>query len=82
MFIGPEFGVSPSDLWERLSPLRDSLVAALGVPDNADRPTNLFVKRLVIDTKDRANWDRAADWLKAEADRYEAALKDILGGKD
>jgi hypothetical protein len=30
---------------------------------------------------DESNWDRAADWLKTEADRYEAALRDVLGGK-
>ncbi len=82
VYIGTEFGGDPQNLLSRLVSSSSTLEERLGAPMNPDKPMELFIKRLAVDMRNRANWDRAADWLKAEADRYEAALKDVLGGKD
>ena len=81
VYVGPEFGGDPQQLLARVVDSEKPLEERVGAPLNRDKPTELLIKRLTIDMRDRANWDRAADWLKTEADRYEAALKDVLGGK-
>ncbi len=82
VFIRGRRGVGPEAVAERLSPYYDTLRDRLGVVFQEGREkTYFFVKYLKLDTNDEANWDRATDWLKAEADRYEAALRDVLGGK-
>jgi hypothetical protein len=35
---------------------------------------------LRIDTRERANWDRMADWLGAERQKFVSVLADVLGG--
>jgi hypothetical protein len=83
VFIRGRRGVGPEAVAERLSPHYETLHERLGVVFQEGREkTYFFVKSLKLDTNDEANWDRAVDWLKAEADRYEAALIDVLGGKD
>lgn len=65
---------------ELLDPYEQQLEDRLGAPINAGNPRYLFIKNLRLDATDKSNWDRIADWLHGEADRYEAALKDVLGG--
>jgi hypothetical protein len=35
-------------------------------------------KKRMIDTQDQTKWAEMADWLHAEANAYEAALRDVL----
>jgi hypothetical protein len=42
-------------------------------------PRYLFIKHLRLDVNDKGNWDRIADWLHAEADRYVSTLRKVLG---
>jgi hypothetical protein len=65
---------------EQLDPVERQLEARLEAPMNASNPRYLFIKHLRLDATNKANWDRIADWLHEEADRYEAALKNVLGG--
>lgn len=65
---------------ELLDPYERQLEDQLGASMNAANPRYLFIKNLQIDATSKANWDRMADWLHSEADRYEAALKNVLGG--
>lgn len=81
VFIRGRRGIGPEAVADRLSPHYDALRERLGVVFQEGREKSyFFVSYLKLDTNDEANWDRAADWLKAEANRYEAALKDVLGG--
>ena len=41
-----------------------------------------FVKKLRIDTDDETTWDEAADWLHAESDRYEVALRAMVAAPE
>lgn len=65
---------------EQLDPVERQLEALLETPMNAGNPRYLFIKHLRFDATNKANWDRIADWLHEEADRYEAALTNVLGG--
>lgn len=65
---------------ELLDPFDCQLEDVLGAPMNAANPRYLFIKNLRLDATDKQNWDRMADWLHSEADRYEAAIKNVLGG--
>jgi hypothetical protein len=37
----------------------------------------LLLKKLTIDTSDRANCDRMSEWLHEQADLYSAAIKEV-----
>ncbi|HRD78059.1 MAG TPA: hypothetical protein PK264_19315 [Hyphomicrobiaceae bacterium] len=65
---------------ELLDPYEQKLESLLDASINAGNPRYLFIKQLRLDATDNANWDRIADWLHKEADRYEAAIKNVLGG--
>ena len=80
VFVRSGWNREPADILEVLESALPSLTARLGVAANAENPSFLLIKKLTLDMRDQSNWDRAADWLKAEADRYEAAVKDVLGG--
>ncbi|NBU58300.1 MAG: hypothetical protein EBS23_00690 [Betaproteobacteria bacterium] len=64
---------------ELLDPYERQLEERLGVPINATNPRYLFIKHLRLDATNPGNWDHIADWLHEEADRYVAALTDVLG---
>ena len=54
--------------------LSDRLAAEIG-----RNPRYLFIKQLKLDLLDDRHWDRSADWLKRQADAYEAALGFVIG---
>ena len=81
IFVRGMRGVAAEETAERLRPFSQKIEDAVGAPINDESDNFYFLKRQMLDLNDRANWNRAADWLKAEADRYEAALRDVLGGK-
>lgn len=81
LFIRGLRGVPAEATEARLAPHADALSAELDAGFNQGSNNFFFVKRLMIDNNDQGNWDRAADWLKTEADRYASALTNKLGGK-
>lgn len=80
LFVRGLRGVPAAATEARLAPHAETLSKTLDAAFNQGSENFFFLKRLMIDNNDQNNWDRAADWLKSEADRYEAALKDVLGG--
>ena len=63
---------------DRLAPFA-ALPPALGIPALAIEEASIMAgKRLPISTFDPTNWERMADWLHAEADVYERALREAL----
>jgi hypothetical protein len=80
IFVRGGRGVPSSETALALAPYRERLERALGEPLNGDN--FFFIKRLAIDTADRANWDRMSDWLHEQADRYVATLRDVVEGNN
>lgn len=81
VFVRGERGVEPEATSERLAPFAERLTDRLGAEFNEQSDNFFFIKKLQLDTQDDKNWDRAADWLKTEADRYVQTLQEALGGK-
>ena len=79
VFVRGLTGSEPAETAARLAPVADRLQTRIGVAMGDQGAKYFFENELRIDTKDEANWDRMSDWLKAEADKYEAALKETLG---
>lgn len=78
VFVRGARGV-PVDVTGRdLEPYQDRIEQALAAPVNGNNV--FFLKKLPIDTSDRANWNRMADWLHERADTYVDALERIVGG--
>ena len=71
--------MAPEIVLERLEPVRTALEARLSVPIAIDQYGFIAVKKSSVDTSDRHAWDRLVDWLHAEADVYESALRETLG---
>jgi len=80
LFVRGKFGVPAETTMARLAPHADAIAKAVDAPFNEASNNFFFLKRLGVDNQDESNWDRATDWLKAQADRYEGALRDALGG--
>ena len=78
VFVCGGRGVASEDVARELEPLRVRLERVLGAPINDG--DYLFIKRLKINTADRANWDRMSDWLHEQADAYVAALEQVTEG--
>jgi len=55
--------------------VREALQERLGVAMGRDIT---FGNTLKLDPKDEVNWERMADWLAEQAERYEAALRELL----
>lgn len=64
---------------ELVLPHERELEQRLDVGMNAGNPRYLLHKFQRFAAEDRSSWDRIADWLKSEADRYEQALRAVLG---
>lgn len=80
VFIRGERGASQETSRAMLAPYVDALTQRLGAPIAGG--IHGFVKSLRLDTRDRANWDRMADWLHEQADKYVATLKDVVEGNN
>jgi hypothetical protein len=78
VFVRGGRGVAAEDVARELEPLRVRLEQVFGAPINGG--DYLFIKRLKINTADRANWDRMSDWLHEQADAYVAALERVTEG--
>lgn len=78
LFVRPPRGGTFASLVEKLAPYRAVVEARLGTQLENEFENWLLLSNLKIDTDDRANWDRMADWLHQEADRYEAVLRELL----
>lgn len=75
IFIRPRRGRPMEALGEELAPYLDRLSIALGAP--AGGVNSFLSQALKIDTQDRANWDRMADWLDEKTRAYRAAFEAI-----
>lgn len=73
----PRRGGDIQEVIDLVAPVRDRLEQRLGSTIK-EGGWHILVRSLKIDTNDRANWDRMADWLHEEADRYEAVLRELL----
>lgn len=80
VFVRGERGAEASMVEARLLPAAPGLAALLCVPlkSPADRD-KFFSSRLKLDMNDEGNWDQAADFLWDTSQRYEQALRGILG---
>lgn len=73
VFVRPPRGGSPEQLATDFSPHFEELATDLGTVDASQLPTS----KLIIDTHDRANWDRMSDWLDERTRAYQAAFARI-----
>lgn len=79
IFVRVEWnGGEHSEARDRLMVHSGQLAAQLGSSRDNAAAGQFFLKELKLDMRERANWDRASDWLKSEADRYEAVLRQVL----
>jgi hypothetical protein len=79
IFIRGRNGIPIRRVRDRLAPF-EGLPQALGIPALAIEEASVMAgKRLPISTSDPTKWERMADWLHAEADVYERALREALG---
>lgn len=76
VFIRGGRGSDRFEVADQLTPIERQLSDRLGAPFNNEQ--YMFHKWMPCDGEDRSNWDRMADWLKAEADRYDTTLKAAL----
>lgn len=76
VFIRGKRGADPVEVADQLTPLESQIGHRLGAEFNNEQ--YMFHKWMPCDGEDRSNWDRMADWLKAEADRYDTTLKAAL----
>ncbi|MEO9960743.1 MAG: hypothetical protein ABJF07_10635 [Nisaea sp.] len=82
VFIRGPRGAIREDLVETLESHRASLNANLGVPFEDDgKSDHFYTQTLVIDGRNRDNWDRMADWHHEMTDRYRGALTKIKDGR-
>lgn len=82
VFIRGRKGECADTVRQRIQPNAAALEASLGIPIGTEDPERFFIIRLPLDTADRSTWDTAVDWLSENRKRYEAALRDIMGGTD
>ena len=75
VFVRPPYRGSAEELNATLAPYFAQLAAELAT----GQPDRLPTAQLPIDTHNRANWDRMADWLDERTRAYQAAFANILG---
>ena len=78
VFIRGRHGVPINAAMERLAPFKDVLQARLGTTLSIQNESIIAEKRRLVATEDPAHRGGMADWLHAEADVYEAALRGVL----
>ena len=79
VFIRGPRGADPQAILEHLAPHADRLEEVLGIALKESKNGHFLVQSIDANNSDPSQWDMAADWLFKQANRYEAALKDILG---
>lgn len=76
IFVRPPRGGAMEDMGRELGPWLQRLSEELGAPPGGQ--TSFLSRSLSIDTHDRANWDRMADWLDERTHAYQAAFERVL----
>ncbi|MBB4199721.1 hypothetical protein CCR94_17210 [Rhodoblastus sphagnicola] len=76
VFVRGVWGVSPEARAVQLEPFAQRLQDGLGAPF----AKGAFTKVLPIASREPANWDRMADWLRTESDRYVEVVKQVMEG--
>ena len=76
LFVRGPRGSAPSQAAKSVKPHIGELQRRLGVPFNNDK--YMFSSFFPIDANDIYNWDQMSEWLKAETDKYTAALCDVV----
>ena len=80
VFIRAYNGGAASDVEQILAPHQDELERQFGVPmHHTANKVGFFERRRPIDMTDRANWNRAVDFLWYTSQLYEKTLHDIFG---
>lgn len=62
-----------------LAPFSERLEVALGAARGDNN--SFFRSDLLLDTTDRSNWDRMADFLHDAGDKYVATLRQLVTGE-
>lgn len=78
---GPEKNANGQDVVDSLLPHAEQLNERLGVVWRRSEQSYFFVNRYPAVTANRERWDELADWLHGQADAYELALTEIIGGR-
>ena len=80
VFVRPDRGGDAGALRDTLAPYAEALAQRLvaGFGDGK----YLLGRDLMIDTHNRANWDRMADWLDEQGQLTRAAFTEILGASE
>ena len=72
VFLVGKRGEPDKEVLARIKPYRKSLRQELGAKAGDKWGTSV----LAVDTRDPANWDRAADWLHEQRKKYERVLRE------
>lgn len=72
VFLVGKRGERDKDVADRIRPYRKPLRNKLGVKLEDEYGTTV----LAIDTRDRSNWDQAAEWLRDHRKKYEDVLRE------
>jgi hypothetical protein len=76
VFIRGTRGADPVEIARRIAPFEDVLAGRLDAEFNNER--YLFHKWIPCDAENKSNWQAMADWLKAETDRYDRVLREVM----
>ena len=77
VFLRGRYGVPLETVEEALAPFAEELEQRLGVRLRGDRRALLAEKTLALNVSDPSNWPLVSAWLRAQADGYDAALREI-----
>ena len=80
-FRGPR-GTTPAEVQSRLAPYAQKFEKLVGTCRHLGDENKHPADDLQIDTEDRANWDKAADWLHERSHAFLDATTEIFGEKN
>ena len=82
VYVGPHKNGARPELMTALRANREALDAELGVEMGGDAAQFPFTSKTALIADDPETWARAADWLHDTAERYAAAIEEVLGTDD
>ena len=77
VFLRGRNGVTLQAVRDALAPFADRLEFRLGVSLRSEHGAVLAEKSLAIDARRPSNWAGASDWLRTQAQDYDAALREV-----
>jgi hypothetical protein len=77
VFLRGRYGVPIETAEEALAPFAEKLERRLGVPLRISHRALLAEKTMAINAVDPANSAQISDWLRAQGDDYDAALREV-----